>query len=139
MFKKISHIGIAVKNIEQAIETFSKLSEIKDYHIETVEDQKVRVATFKVGESRIELLEPTSSDSPVAKFIEKRGEGIHHIAFEVENIEEEIEKVKEKAFQLIDSKPRYGANNCLIAFVHPKSFNGVLVELTQELKNESRT
>ncbi len=134
MFKKISHIGIAVKNIEQAIETFSKLSEIKDYHIETVEEQKVRVATFKVGESRIELLEPTSSDSPVAKFIEKKGEGIHHIAFEVENIEEEIEKVKQKNFQLIDSTPRYGANNCLIAFVHPKSFNSVLVELTQELK-----
>ncbi len=134
MFKKISHIGIAVKNIEQAIETFSKLSEIKDYHIETVEEQKVRVATFKVGESRIELLEPTSADSPVAKFIEKRGEGIHHIAFEVENIEEEIEKAKQKNFQLIDSTPRYGANNCLIAFIHPKSFNGVLVELTQELK-----
>lgn len=139
MFKKISHIGIAVKNIEQAIETFSKLSEIKNYHIETVEEQKVRVATFKVGESRIELLEPTSPDSPVAKFIEKRGEGIHHVAFEVENIEEEIEKVKGKNFQLIDSKPRYGANNCLIAFVHPKSCNGVLVELTQELKNEART
>lgn len=134
MFKKISHIGIAVKNINQAIETFSKLSEIKDYHIEMVEEQKVRVASFKVGESRIELLEPTSSDSPVAKFIEKKGEGIHHIAFEVENIEEEIEKAKRKNFLLVDPTPKYGANNCLIAFIHPKSFNGVLVELTQELK-----
>jgi len=136
MFKKISHVAIAVRNIEQAIETFSKLSEIKDYHIETVEEQKVRVATFKIGESRIELTEPTSPDSPVAKFIEKRGEGIHHIAFEVEDIEDEIEKAKQKNFQLVDLTPRYGANNCLIAFIHPKSFNGVLIELTQQIKND---
>lgn len=136
MFKKISHVAIAVRNIEQAIETFSKLSEIKDYHIETVEEQKVRVATFKIGESRIELTEPTSPDSPVAKFIEKRGEGIHHIAFEVEDIEDEIEKAKQKNFQLVDLTPRYGANNCLIAFIHPKSFNGVLIELTQQIKDD---
>ncbi len=134
MFKKISHVAIAVKNIEQAIETFSNLTGIKDYHIETVEEQKVRVAIFKIGDSRIELTEPTSADSPVAKFIEKRGEGIHHIAFEVEDIEAEIKGIKEKNFQLIDQMPKLGANNCLIAFIHPKSANGVLVEITQELK-----
>ncbi|MCS7228402.1 MAG: methylmalonyl-CoA epimerase [Candidatus Kryptonium sp.] len=133
MIKKISHVAIAVKNLEEAISTFSKLTGIENYHIETVEEQKVRVAIFKVGESRIELTEPTSPDSPVAKFIEKRGEGIHHIAFEVDDIEKELERVKEKNFQLVDSTPRYGANNCLIAFIHPKSVNGVLVELTQEM------
>ncbi len=134
MFKKISHVAIAVKNLEQAIETFSKLSGINEYHIETVDEQKVRVAIFNVGGTRIELTEPTSQDSPVAKFIEKRGEGIHHIAFEVENIESEIERARAQNFQLVDSTPRQGANNCLIAFIHPKSFNGVLVELTQEMK-----
>lgn len=133
MFKKVSHIAIAVKNLEEAIKTFSKLTGIENYHIETVEEQKVRVAVFKIGESRVELTEPTSPDSPVAKFIEKRGEGIHHIAFEVEDIEKEIERAKINNFQLIDQKPKLGANNCLIAFIHPKSVNGVLVELTQEM------
>ncbi|CUU09446.1 methylmalonyl-CoA epimerase [Candidatus Kryptobacter tengchongensis] len=132
MFKKISHIAIAVRNLEGAIETFLKLTGVENYHIETVEDQKVRVAVLKVGESRIELTEPTSPDSPVAKFIEKRGDGIHHIAFEVEDIEKEIERAKINNFQLIDTRPKLGANNCLIAFIHPKSVNGVLVELTQE-------
>jgi methylmalonyl-CoA/ethylmalonyl-CoA epimerase len=136
MFKKISHVAIAVKNLEEAIERFSKLSGLKEYHIETVEEQKVRVAVFKIGDSRIELTEPTSVDSPVAKFIEKRGEGIHHIAFEVDDIEGQIAKISEDGFQLVDVVPRLGANNCLIAFVHPKSFNGVLVELTQELKRD---
>lgn len=134
MFKKISHVAIAVKNLDEAIKTFSELTGIENYHIETVEEQKVRVATFKIGESRIELTQPTSPDSPVAKFIEKRGEGIHHIAFEVDDINEEMNRVKEKNFQLVDSAPRHGANNSLIAFIHPKSVNGVLVELTQEKK-----
>lgn len=134
MFKKISHVAIAVKNLEDAIKTFSKLTKVEDYHIEVVEEQKVRVAIFKIGDSRIELTEPTSNDSPVAKFIEKRGEGIHHIAFEVEDIEAEIQRLNADNFQLIDTKPRLGANNCLIAFIHPKSVNGVLVELTQEEK-----
>ncbi|MEN3039394.1 MAG: methylmalonyl-CoA epimerase [Candidatus Kryptonium sp.] len=138
MIKKISHVAIAVKNLEEAISTFSKLTGIENYHIETVEEQKVRVAIFKVGESRIELTEPTAPDSPVAKFIEKRGEGIHHIAFEVDDIEKELERVKEKNFQLVDSTPRYGANNCLIAFIHPKSVNGVLVELTQEMLEKQK-
>ena len=134
-FKKISHVAVAVKNLDEAIKTFSELTGVECLHIETVEEQKVRVAIFKIGESRIELTEPTSADSPVAKFIEKRGEGIHHIAFEVDDIEGEINRVKEKNFQLIDLIPRYGANNCLIAFIHPKSVNGVLVELTQEKKD----
>jgi len=140
MFKRISHVAIAVKNLDEAIERFSRLSGVREYHIETVEEQSVRVAIFKVGESRIELTEPTSPDSPVAKFIEKRGEGIHHIAFEVDDIENQIAKISESGFQLVDAVPKLGANNCLIAFIHPKSFNGVLVELTQELKqNEPRT
>lgn len=135
-FKKISHVAIAVKNLDEAIKTFSELTGIENFHIETVEEQKVRVAIFKIGESRIELTQPTTPDSPVAKFIEKRGEGIHHIAFEVDDIQEEIDRINEKNFQLIDSTPRYGANNSLIAFIHPKSVNGVLVELTQEEKKE---
>ncbi|MFN3134563.1 MAG: methylmalonyl-CoA epimerase [Candidatus Kryptonium sp.] len=135
-FKKISHVAIAVKNLDEAIKTFSELTGIENFHIETIEEQKVRVAIFKIGESRIELTQPTTPDSPVAKFIEKRGEGIHHIAFEVDDIQEEIDRINEKNFQLIDSTPRYGANNSLIAFIHPKSVNGVLVELTQEEKKE---
>ena len=109
MFRKISHVAIAVKNLDEAIKTFSELTGIENYHIETVEEQKVRVAIFKIGESRIELTQPTSPDSPVAKFIEKRGEGIHHIAFEVDDINEEMNRVKEKNFQLVDSAPRHFA------------------------------
>jgi len=130
MIKKIDHVGIAVKNLDEAIKLWEALG-LKVAEIEEVPDQKVRVAVFKVGESRIELLEGTSEDSPISKFIAKRGEGIHHIALGVENIEEHLEKIKEEGFRLIDEKPRIGAGGAKIAFVHPKSVNGVLLELCE--------
>jgi len=131
MINKIEHIGIAVKNLEQAIQTFEKLLNTNCYKIEEVQDQKVKTAFLKVGETKIELLEATSFDSPIAKFIDKRGEGIHHIAFEVENLENKLTELKELNFQLIDDKPKIGAENFLIAFLHPKSVNGVLTEFCQ--------
>ncbi|NPV11410.1 MAG: methylmalonyl-CoA epimerase [Ignavibacteria bacterium] len=134
MVKKIEHIGIAVRNLEQAIPLFEKLLETNCYKIEEVEDQKVRTAFLKVGETKIELLEATSSDSPIAKFIEKRGEGIHHIAFEVDDLQNKLNELKELNFSLIDEKPRIGAEDFLIAFIHPKSVNGVLTEFCQTKK-----
>ncbi len=131
MIKKIEHIGIAVKELDELINTFEKLLGTKCYKIEEVEEQKVKTAFFKIGESKIELLQATSSDSPIAKFIEKRGEGIHHIAFEVENLESKLSELKELNFQLIDDEPKIGAENFLIAFIHPKSVNGVLTEICQ--------
>ena len=131
MLRTINHIGIAVKSIERAKSVFELLG-VKVEGEEVVEDQKVRVAFIPVGESRIELLEPTSEDSPVAKFLEKRGEGIHHIAFQVDNISEALDKLKKEGIKLIDEKPRKGAHGTLIAFIHPKSTNGVLIELCQE-------
>lgn len=131
MIKKVEHIGIAVKNLEQAIRTFEKLLETNCYKIEVVEDQKVKTAFLKVGETKIELLEATAPDSPIAKFIERRGEGIHHIAFEVENLKSKLMELKELNFQLIDENPRLGAEDFLIAFVYPKSVNGVLTEFCQ--------
>jgi len=138
MVKKIEHIGIAVKNLDQAIQTFEKLLGTKCYKIEEVEDQKVRTAFLKVGETKIELLEATSQDSPIAKFLEKRGEGIHHIAFEVQNLENKLLELREHNFQLIDEKPKIGAEEFLIAFVHPKSVNGVLIEFCQT-QEETKT
>ncbi len=130
MIKKIDHIGVAVKNLEEAIELYKKLGfEVKG--IEEIEDQKVRVAMLPVGESKIELIEATSEDSAVAKFIEKRGEGIHHIAINVENIEKALENAKNNGLQLIDEKPRIGAGGKKIAFVHPKSTKGVLLEFVE--------
>jgi methylmalonyl-CoA/ethylmalonyl-CoA epimerase len=139
MIKKIEHIGIAVKSLDDAIKKFERLLETSCYKIEEVEEQKVRTAFFRVGESKIELLEATSEDGPIAKFIKKRGEGIHHIAFEVEDIKNKLVQVKELNFQLIDDMPKVGADNFLIAFLHPKSTNGVLIELCQALnKNQNQ-
>ena len=130
MIKKVDHIGIAVKNLEEAIKIWENLG-LKVEEIEEVPDQKVRTAIFHAGETRIELLEATAEDSPIAKFIEKRGEGIHHIALGVDNIEEMLKKLKEKGFRLIDEKPRIGAGGAKIAFIHPKSVGGVLLELCE--------
>lgn len=131
MIKKIEHIGIAVRDLNQSIVIFEKFLGTKCYKIEEIEDQKVRTAFFQIGESKIELLEATSNESPIAKFIEKRGECIHHIAFEVENIESKISELKKLDFHLIDENPKIGAENFLIAFIHPKSLNGVLTEICQ--------
>ena len=130
MFKKIDHVGIAVKNLEEAIKIWEGLG-LKVDEIEEVPDQKVRTAIIRIGESRIELLEPTAEDSPIAKFIAKRGEGIHHIALGVTNIEEHLKELKEKGYRLIDEEPRIGAGGAKIAFVHPKAVTGVLLELCE--------
>ncbi len=132
---KINHLGIATKDIAEALKFWEDALGLENVHTETVEDQRVRVAMLPVGESRIELLEPTSEDSPISKFLEKRGGGgIHHIAVEVENIEAALAKLKAAGVRLIDEKPRIGAEGCLVAFVHPSSANGVLLELVQENK-----
>lgn len=132
---KINHLGIATNGIDEALKFWEDALGLENVHTEEVEDQKVRVAMLPVGESRIELLEPTSEDSPISKFLEKRGGGIHHIAVEVEDIEASLAKLKSQGVRLIDEKPRVGAEGCLVAFVHPKSANGVLLELTQSIKN----
>jgi methylmalonyl-CoA/ethylmalonyl-CoA epimerase len=131
MLKKINHIGIAVRSIESGIAPYRALG-LEPEGEEVVEEQKVRVVFLTVGESRIELLEPTSPDSPVAKFIEKKGEGIHHIAFQVENIEEALAQAEAQGLRLIDKRPRSGAHGTRIAFLHPKSTGGVLMELCKE-------
>ncbi len=132
---KINHLGIATKGIEEALKFWEDALGLENVHTETVEDQKVRVAMLPLGESRIELLEPTSEDSPISKFLEKRGGGIHHIAVEVEDIEAALAKLKAEGARLIDETPRIGAEGCLVAFVHPSSANGVLLELVQENKH----
>jgi methylmalonyl-CoA epimerase len=128
---KIDHLGIATKGIDEALEFWSDALGLENIHTEVVEDQKVRVAMLPLGESRIELLEPTSDDSPISKFLEKRGGGIHHIAVEVDDIEAALAKLKARGMRLIDESPRMGAEGCLVAFVHPSSANGVLLELVQ--------
>jgi len=131
MVKKISHIGIAVKNLEEAIKFYEKLG-LKLESIEEVPSQKVRVAFLPVGEVRIELLEATSEDSPIAKHIEKKGEGVQHIAFQVDELSDKLKQAEEQNIILIDKEPRPGAHGADIAFLHPKSTYGVLVEFCQE-------
>lgn len=128
----IEHIGIAVKNLDDAIPYYENVLGLKCYAIEEVKDQKVKTAFFKVGQTKIELLESTDPEGPVGKFIEKKGEGVHHIAFAVEGLEEALEETGEKGVRLIDSKPRKGAEGLDIAFLHPKSTFGVLTELCED-------
>jgi len=132
--EKLEHIGIAVKNMDKANLLFAKLLGSEHYKVEAVESEGVRTAFFEVSGVKIELLEATREDSPIARFIEKRGEGIHHLAFAVQNIEESIEDYKSKGFELINPVPKKGADNKLICFLHPKSTQGVLVELCQDIK-----
>src|SRR5215217_248987 len=131
---KIEHIGIAVKNIESANKLFGALLGSSSYKTENVESEKVTTSFFRIGESKIELLEASDPQSPIAKFIEKRGEGIHHIAFEVADIRASMEQLKAEGFTLLNEEPKMGADNKLVCFLHPKSSNGVLVELCQEKK-----
>ncbi|WP_373074833.1 methylmalonyl-CoA epimerase [Zeaxanthinibacter enoshimensis] len=130
---KIEHIGIAVKDLEASNSLFEKLFGQPHYKTESVASEGVTTSFFQVGPNKIELLEASSEDSPIAKFLEKKGEGIHHIAFAVEDIEAEMTRLKEEGFTLIHEKPKKGADNKLVAFLHPKSSNGVLVELCQEI------
>lgn len=132
---KINHLGIATKGIDEALKFWEDALGLENVHTEVVEDQKVRVAMLPIGESRVELLEPTSDDSPISKFLEKRGGGIHHIAVEVEDINASLARLKENGARLIDETPRIGAEGCLVAFVHPASSGGVLLELVQTLEN----
>ena len=131
----IEHIGIAVKNLQESIDYYEKVLNLKCYKIEEVADQKVKTAFFMVGQTKIELLESTSPEGPIGKFIEKKGEGIHHLAFAVDGLEEALEFVNSKGVQLIDSKPRAGAEGLNIAFLHPKSTFGVLTEFCEKPKN----
>jgi len=132
MIRKIEHIGIAVKDMEKARKTYEDLLDEEAYKVESVSSEGVDTLFFKTGESKIELLSATQDDSPIAKFIAKKGEGMHHIAFDVDDIEAEINRLQEKGFQLLNKEPKNGADNKLIAFLHPKSSHGVLVELCQD-------
>lgn len=129
---KLEHIGIAVKSLEISDELFAKLLGKESYKKETVEREGVVTSFYETGESKIELLEASNPESPISKFIDKKGEGIHHLAFGVENILKEIERLKKEGFQFISDEPKEGADNKLVVFLHPKSTNGVLVELCQE-------
>jgi methylmalonyl-CoA/ethylmalonyl-CoA epimerase len=130
---KVEHIGIAVKNMESSNKLFSQLFNKPPYKLEKVKSEGVATSFFQIGETKIELLEAESEDSAIAKFIEKKGEGIHHIAYEVDNIEKEMKRLQAEGFQLITKEPKKGADNKLICFLHPKSTNGVLIELCQEI------
>lgn len=132
--EKIEHIGIAVKNLEESNALFAKLFGKSYYKIETVESEGVNTSFFEVGPNKIELLEATKPESPIAKFLEKKGEGIHHIAFAVDDINAEILRLKSEGFIILNETPKKGADNKLVAFLHPKSSNGVLIELCQEIK-----
>jgi methylmalonyl-CoA/ethylmalonyl-CoA epimerase len=127
----IEHIGIAVKSLEEAIPFWEKQLGLKCYNIEEVKEQKVRTAFFQIGQSKIELLESTDPEGPIGKFIEKKGEGIHHLAIAVKNIQDNLDELNEKGVQLIDKTPRKGAEGLSIAFVHPKATHGVLLELCE--------
>jgi methylmalonyl-CoA/ethylmalonyl-CoA epimerase len=129
--KKIEHIGIAVKDITSAAEIYEKLLNTDVYKIEEVESEGVKTAFLQAGPNKIELLEATNTESPVARFIEKKGEGIHHIAFEVDDIAAEMDRLKHEGFILLNDKPKSGADNKLVCFIHPKGTNGVLIELCQ--------
>lgn len=135
MINKVDHIGIAVKNLDEAVRFYTEKLGVKVQGFEVVEDQKVKVAFIPLGDTEIELLESTHEDGPIARYIEKNGVGIQHIAFNVDNIEAVLDEMKKKEVRLIDEKPRYGAGGSKIAFLHPKSTNGILLELTERIKN----
>ncbi len=130
--QKIEHIGIAVKNLNTSVPLFEKMLNTLCYKTEQVETEKVNTAFFKIAESKIELLESTDPDGVITRFIEKKGEGLHHIAFEVTDINKEMERLKNEGFVLLNEKPKQGADNKLICFLHPKATHGVLIELCQE-------
>ncbi len=132
MFSEMSHIGIAVKDLEASVELFSKLLGKKPDVVEDVPGHKVKTAMFTVGASSIELTQATDASSPVTRFLEKRGEGMHHVSFAVDDIVRELARLKRDGFQLIDERPRIGADGCLVAFLHPRSTNGVLIEISQK-------
>jgi len=131
---KVEHIGIAVRTLADSVPLFEKLLNSQCYKTEVVENEKVNTAFFKTGDTKIELLESTEPSGVISKFIEKKGEGLHHIAFEVKDIESEMQRLKTEGFVLLNEKPKNGADNKLVCFLHPKNTNGVLIELCQEIK-----
>ena len=133
---KIEHIGIAVKNLEESNSLFAKLLGKPHYKTESVASEGVNTSFFKVGDNKIELLEATNENSPITKFISKKGEGVHHIAFDVTDIEQEIKRLQEEGFIVLNEKPKKGADNKLVAFLHPKSTNSTLIELCQEINDK---
>ena len=134
MFKNLEHIGIAVKDLEVSKSLFEKLLQVKSYKTETVESEKVSTAFFQSGETKVELVAALAEDSAIAKYIEKKGEGIHHLAFAVEDIRAEMARLKSEGFVLLQEEPKQGADNKLVCFIHPKSTNSVLIELCQEIE-----
>jgi len=134
MIKKIEHIGIAVKNLDEADKVYQQLLGTSPYKRETVDSEGVITSFFKTGGSKVELLQATSSESTISKFIEKKGEGIHHIAFSVDDIYAEINRLKKEGFTIINERPKKGADNKLVCFIHPKNTKGVLIELCQEIR-----
>lgn|SRR5690606_5183546 len=133
MMMNIEHIGIAVKSLSDSNKLFAALLGNEHYKIESVASESVDTSFFKVGETKVELLQATSPDSPIAKFIEKKGEGIHHIAFAVKDIRAEMDRLRKEGFEVLNAEPKIGADNKLICFLHPKTINGVLIELCQEM------
>lgn len=134
MLTNVEHIGIAVRNLEVSSELFSKLLNVQPYKMESVASESVDTSFFKVNQTKIELLQATDEQSSIAKFIEKKGEGIHHIAFEVDDIVTEMQRLESEGFILINNEPKKGADNKLVCFLHPKATNGVLIELCQDIK-----
>ena len=132
---KIEHIGIAVNNLDESNDLFKKLFGKAHYKTEDVLSEGVKTSFFEVGTNKIELLEATSKDSPIAKFLKKKGEGIHHIAFDVDDIKAEIKRLQKEGFEVLNETPKKGADNKLVAFLHPKTSNGVLIELCQDIKD----
>ncbi|MBD2754552.1 methylmalonyl-CoA epimerase [Spirosoma validum] len=134
MLTNVEHIGIAVRDIAASNDLFTKLLNVAPYKSETIESENVTTSFFQVNQTKIELLEATSSESAIARFLEKKGEGIHHVAFEVDDIKAEMERLKNEGFTLVNEVPKRGADNKLVCFLHPKGTNGVLIELCQEIK-----
>lgn len=134
MIKKIEHLGIAVKDLNKSNELFKKLLGEESYKTEAVDSESVTTSFFKVGDQKIELLEASEPNSTIARFIERRGEGMHHLAFHVDNIDEEIERLEKEGFSFVSKTPTKGADNKMVVFLHPKTTNGVLVELCQEIE-----
>jgi methylmalonyl-CoA/ethylmalonyl-CoA epimerase len=135
--RKIEHIGIAVKSLSESIPMFEKLLNSQCYKTEEVESEKVRTAFFRTGDSKIELLESTHQDGIIARYVEKKGEGIHHLAFDVEDIEAEMKRLQSEGFQLLQSQPKPGADNKMVCFLHPKNTKGVLIELCMERRTRT--
>jgi methylmalonyl-CoA/ethylmalonyl-CoA epimerase len=134
MILRLEHVGIAVKELEAANELYTRLLGAPPYKVETVEREQVTTSFFRTGESKIELLEASAPESPIARFIEQRGEGLHHIAFEVDDIRQEMDRLRAAGFQVLSEEPRRGADNKLVCFIHPKTARGVLVELCQSIE-----